>query len=171
MEEKEGQAEKPKKRQFSQVNLNKKREASKTFRRWKKLTVVQYLIMAGKIQGKSDAEIAKQLDCHTATVARERKKFQGTEWIKEVTTTVLDLWPLFIESLRVNALEANPIVTIAYFKGMGVFKDKQEVAITVDKKTQQEKFKRQIEGTLGIEAKKQLAEAGIDPEKEVKKEE
>jgi len=72
---------------------------------------------------------------------------------------------LGVESLRWNLLDGNPIVTIAYMKGLGIFKERHEVTHMVDKAKQQEKFKNQMEKTLGLEMKKQLEEIGVDTEK------
>jgi len=147
-------------RQYSRYALLKKRayknQASATFKKFKDMSVAQYLILSGKVTGKSDEEIAKQLDCHVTTVQKHKKDLQKSEWMQDVVLKVLDMADLWVESLRVNLLHGNPIVTIAYGKGLGVFVDKHEVTQKIDRQKQKEKFVEQVEGTLGIDLEKDI---------------
>jgi hypothetical protein len=140
-------------------------QASKTFKSLKSMNVAQYLILSGKISGKSDAEIARQLDCHECTVKRERQKLQSSEWMTTIMLNVLDLAPLFVESLRTLALKGDAFTTVSYFKGMGLFKDKHEITHKADPATQQKKFADRLDKTLGVKAKEQLQGIGVDVDK------
>lgn len=139
-----------------------------TFQKLKNMSVAQYLILTGKVTGKNDKEIAEQLDCHVSTVQRERKKLQSSDWVQDVVVKVLDLADIWVESMRVNLLQGNPIVTIAYGRGIGALKDKHEITHKVDRKEQQKKFVEQMESTLGLKAKQQVEDTlDIDLEKDV----
>jgi len=156
-------------RKISKYNALQRQEigkqASKTFKKFKNMSVVQYLIMSGKILGKTDKEIAEKLDCHRNTISNERRKLESEEWYKDIGLGVLDMAPLGLEALRVNLMQANPIVTIAFFKGLGIWTDKHEVQHKSDPATLKKKFAERVEATLGLKAKEQLEKMGVDLKK------
>lgn len=116
----------------------------------KKLNVLEWLIMAARIKGLPDTEIAKMIGCHPATVRRHGKKIASEDWVAETSQDLMALKPLFVESMRTLALKSDAYATVAFMKGMGVLTDKMEHTLKVDKGEQQKKFAERMEGTLGL---------------------
>jgi len=116
----------------------------------KKLNVLEWLIMAGRIKGYPDTKIAQMIGCTPPTIRRHGKKIASEDWIIETSQDLMAMKPLFVESMRTLALNSDAYTTVAYMKGMGVLTDKMEHTLKLDKGEQQKKFAERMEGTLGL---------------------
>lgn len=175
MEEKEGQGlnpeEKPKKRigrpkLISKIHALSKRDLKEALNKWKGMSAVQLFILENKVAGKSDKEIAEIMGVCSDTVKRQRQKYEKQEWFQDASTSMFQLLPLLISSIKYNLYVGNPLVTISMAKGMGFWTERHEIHHKKDPKKMQEAFEKRLKGTLGVNVKKQLREAGIDPDKE-----
>jgi len=119
--------------------------------RLKKLNVLEWLIMVGKMKGLTDADLARQIGCCSRTVGQYKKKITKSEWYESVSQDILGLSPLFVESLRVNALKADPYTTVHYFEGLGHFTKRHEIEQKVTVDDQRTRFAKQVKGVLGID--------------------
>lgn len=116
----------------------------------KKLNVFNWLIMLGKMKGWSDRKLAQELHCSECTIANTRRKIQQSDWLEDVRQNLMALEPLFRQSLKVNALNADAYTTVAFYKGTGGFTDKHEHTFKVDKADQANKLVGDMEKILGI---------------------
>jgi len=132
------------KRQQGYAGLNQR------LAKMKQLNVLNWIVLTGKMRGMSDQAIAEKLGCCTDTVARHKRKIQKSEWLETVTSDLMDLEPLFRESLKVLALKADAYTTVKFYEGIGGFKPRQEVTVKVDKDEQIKRFADQIEKVLGV---------------------
>lgn|GEM_PF-7042350 len=158
-------------RMMSKIHALSDRDLTQRLDKWKGFTAVQLMILEMKIANKSDKEIAEAMQCHPDTIKRHRHKYEKGVWFQEIGDTMVDFLPLAKMSLKKLLYEGNPIVTIAFFKGMGVWKDRHDIHHTADPKKLQADFVKRARGTLGIEAKEQLKEMGMDVDKPVEGEE
>jgi hypothetical protein len=122
----------------------------------KKLNVLEWLIMVGKMKGMTDIDLARQIGTTSTTIGKYRKKIAKSEWYESVAQDILSLSPLFVESLRVNALKADPYTTVHYFEGLGHFTKKHEIDQKVTVDDQRTRFAKQVEGILGIDITKEI---------------
>ena len=117
----------------------------------KKLDALNWYIVKAKMQGKSDREIAEKLGCCADTIQKHKKRIQGSAWFEAVTSDLMDLEPEFRESLKYNAAKGDPYTTVAFYKGMQLFRDRAEITLgKIDKDEQIRKFKDQVEKVLGV---------------------
>lgn len=152
-------------RKISKIHALAHRDMTQALAKWKGFTAIQLMILEMKMQGKSDKEIAEVMDCNISTVTRNRRKYEKGAWFQSITDTMIDFLPLAKMSLKKLLYEGNPIVTIAFFKGMGVWKDRHDVHHKADPEKIKADFIKRARGTLGIEAKAQLKEMGVDVDK------
>lgn len=169
-EEKKGQESKPRqKRKYSKITKIQKdvldRQTKGIFAKWKGLNAAQMLIFLGKAKGKSDEAISKELGCAPCTVTRERRKYEKSDWFEDMVGGVLDLGPLWLSAMRFLLMKPDAYATVMYGKGTGLLRDRTEVTYKVEKQAMQEKFKERVNKLLGVKAKEQLAEIGVDLEK------
>ncbi len=128
-----------------------KGERNPKLTRLRKMSVLQWLIMVAKMKGLSDRDIARKIGCSSESIGKERKKIQRGEWYESVAQDIMSLSPLFMESLRMNALNADPFVTVSYFKGTGHFSEKHKIEHQVTVDDQRDRFAKQVKEVLGIE--------------------
>lgn len=119
-------------------------------RKLKKLNVLHWLIMVGRIKGLKDYQIARMIGCHPQTIRDHGKKIGQEEWLQDMTEDMMDLAPLFRESMRMLLLNADAFATISFGKGMGILKEKSEITVKPDKEDQQKKYYERMKETLGL---------------------
>ena len=116
----------------------------------KGLNALHFIIGTGKAMGKKDSEIAKEIGCCAATVARHKKTLQNSDYMKEVFSSLWDFVPMFKQSLRYLAAKGDAFTTVKFFEGMGIWSKKEEITLKVSKTKMQEKMKQNIKDILGV---------------------
>lgn len=80
--------------------------------------------------GQSEVAIAQRLKVHRNSVSKWRDKVQkfvgGKMDMDSIQSPLYEIYPIALKSLIVNLAANDPTVTIAYFKGIGGFVDKNQ---------------------------------------------
>ena len=94
------------------------------------LTAEEIACWADQMAKLPATETAKRLGLHRNTVAKYRDRVQAFIGdkisIDNYRMPLIELYPLALESLIVNLQEYDVPTTLSYFKGMGLFIDKQQ---------------------------------------------
>ena len=122
---------------------------NKRLERLKGLKAIHSIIALGKIQGKSDKQIAEEVGCCEKTIQRERHKLQNSEYIKQAFCDLWDLLPLMNSGLKYNAMVGNPFTIVKFYEGMGIWNKHQEINVKITKEAQQKKFVENMKNAFG----------------------